>query len=137
MLKLKTTIHLLFAFILVTPLASCSTIGSAYKWGYGFENVRDKYLWVNEDLDSLGYQRLKQLMGFNDSIKGFVNHHGLPDMTCDFADEDNYGIRLYYMEKGEVYIFQGENGQISAWFLLEHRKVTDEEINIYCYLPKG
>ena len=116
-------------------ISSCTTLNSAYKFGYYYNDVQNKYILLTENPENFGRSRLNSLLELCPSLKGFVQYHGYPDMTYEFVIENKAGIKLYYMDSSEVYIFQDlkDNFYPLSRYLKDHRKVS-ESLLLCCLL---
>ena len=116
-------ISLITALLLLTNCAS-------YMHGYTQQKAENRYLLVDKTTDSFGYKRMEYNLGYNSSLKGFVEQNGYPN------EEGRDSIRMYYVNKDIVYIYESNSWMADSLFLKEHRPLTDYEKATYKELKK-
>ncbi|ARU59401.1 hypothetical protein OLMES_5421 [Oleiphilus messinensis] len=121
-------------FILLIPIFSgCS----GFMMGYTKDNAQNRYLLVDSSAESLGYQRLRYMQDYRDSLSGFVREHGAPDFIYEYTtDEGREGARLYYYRKNVTYIFEEATWRPSSFYLKNYRALTDYERQTYKQLKQ-
>ena len=76
-------------------------------------------------------------LGYNSSLKGFVEQNGYPDFIYEYQNEEGRdSIRMYYVNKDIVYIYESNSWMADSLFLKEHRPLTDYEKATYKELKK-
>ncbi len=133
--------------LLVSVFGFILTGCSSFMYGYTMRDAMYKYLYVDEATENLGFKRLKYSMGtnFGGILKDFVKEHGLPEMIFEYKDEKGRnGIRMYYVKKDIVYVFEHKNWMSSSLYVKGHRPLDGYEKLTYEVLinkakpnPKG
>jgi lipopolysaccharide export LptBFGC system permease protein LptF len=119
---------LLLVSMIVFILTGCAS----YMHGYTERKAMDRYLLVNEATESFGYKRMQYNMGYNRSLKGFIEEHGLPDFIFEYKNKkDRGGIKMFYAEKDIVYVYESHSWVANSLYLKKHRPLTDYEKATY------
>ena len=127
----KTSIIFLISlFFLIQGCAS-------YMHGYTKRSAMNRYLLVDEAAENFGFKRMEYNLGYNRSLKGFVENHGLPDFIYEYENEEGReSIKMFYVEKDIVYIFESQSWLANSLYLKEFRPLTKYEKDTYEELKK-
>ncbi len=118
---------LILLLAIVLTMSSCAS----YMYGYTQREAENRFLLVGDAADNFGRQRLGYLMGYSTPIEGFIESHGYPEMTFETTVEKRAAIALYYVQQDEVYVFIEQNWSPDSRYLLEHRRMRDDERAAY------
>lgn len=121
-----------FLCLTVLLMTGCSS----FMHGYTQRKANHRYLLVDEENDSFGYQRMTYNLGYNRSLKPFVKEHGMPDFIFEYPVKGaKSGICMYYLEEDKVYIYESSSMWVAdSLFLKEVRNLTEEEKERYRFL---
>lgn len=114
------------SLLLVSILTGCSSI----MLGYTMPRAMHTYLLVDEATESFGFKRMKYNIGYNANglLKGFVKEHELPEMIFEYENEKGRnGIKMYYVKKDIVYVFEYKNWKPTSLYLKESRPLDKYE----------
>ena len=127
-------IILLILFITV-PLVFTNCAG--LKYGSTKNKAFNHFLLVDEERKNFGYKRFQHNLGYNWSLKGFVNEHGLPDLIYEYNNEQGYdSILLCYMSENIVYVYESQSWLANSLFLKEQREPNEYEQQTFLHLNK-
>lgn len=122
-----------FLFAIITLLISCSS----YMHGYTQLESLNRYLIVDESKKSFGYKRMTYNIALNNSLEGFVKNNGYPDFIYEYKNEKSRdSIKMYYIEKDTVYIYESDSWIANSLYLKENRPLTEYEKATYNELKK-
>ena len=86
-----------------------------------------RYLPVDAEAHSFGYQRLVINCRLREQLNAFVLAHGYPDFIFEYNKAAQNGIRLYYLKEDQVYDFLERGATPNSATLLEQRALTSFE----------
>ena len=86
-----------------------------------------RYLPVDAEAHSFGYQRLVINCRLREQLDAFVLAHGYPDFIFEYNKAAQNGIRLYYLKENQVYDFLERGATPNSATLLEQRALTSFE----------
>ena len=133
-MKIKINTTLLLVSMALFILTGCSS----YMLGYTEMRAMDRYLSVNKSTESFGFKRMKYNMGYNSSLKGFIEEHGLPDFIFEYKNKKGRnGIKMFYVKKDIAYVFESQSWMSNSLDLKEHRPLTEYEKLTYEELIKN
>jgi len=128
----KTSILFLVTFLFL--FQGCSI----YMHGYTKRSAMNRYLLVDANTNNFGFERMEYNLGYNRSLKGFVDNHGLPDFIYEYVNEEGReSIKMFYVEKDIVYIYESQSWLADSLFLKEQRPLTKYEKDTYEELKKS
>ncbi len=111
---------------------------ASYMHGYTKRTAMDRYLIVNEATESFGFKRMKYNMGYNRSLKGFIEKNGLPDFIFEYENKKGReAIKMFYVEKDTVYIYESQSWTANSLYLKDYRKLNEYEKATYEELKKN
>lgn len=85
------------------------------------------YLPVDAEAQNFGYQRLMINCRLRDALNAFIETHGFPDFIYEYNKAAQNGIRLYYLDKNQVYDFLESGSSSNSAKLLDQREPTSFE----------
>ena len=106
--------------------------------GYTWNKANNSYYLITGDKENFGDKRIKYVQGFhkNSELANFLNcncnDRGLPDFAYEYQNESKVrGIKLYYVKRDSVFVFEepGKNNLKSK--LIEARKMDNYEQETY------
>lgn len=120
-------------FIVLFSLTSCAS----YMHGYTQRKAENRYLLVDRNTESFGYKRMEYNLSYNDSLEGFVKNNGYPDFIYEYENEEGRdSIRMYYVKKDIVYIYESNSWVADSLYLKKFRPLTEYEKATYQELKK-
>ena len=130
---MKTNKVIILLLLMVFVMQGCA----AYMHGYTKREAMERYLLVDKESQNFGYKRMEYNLGYNRSLQGFVEKHGLPDFIYEYKNEkERESIKMFYVEKDIVYIYESQSWMADSLFLKEHRPLTDYEKATFKELKK-
>ena len=129
----KSILEYTTLFITLFLFTGCAS----YMHGYTQREAENRYLLVDKNTDSFGYKRMEYNLGYNDSLKGFIEQNGYPDFIYEYENKGGRdSIKLYYVEKDVVYIYESNSWKADSLYLKEYRPLTEYEKATYQELLK-
>lgn len=127
----SSTTTILFALLL---LCGCK----AFKHGYTWRKAENSYMLVTGNPDNFGDKRLDYNKGFhrNSALSTFLdcrcNDRGLPNYIYEYQTSAKCrGIKLYYLQRDSVFVFEEPKKGNLGSVLKEARKMDDYERQTY------
>ena len=135
----KISIAISFLSIAIL-LLSCKSFKHGYTWG----KAENSYNMVTGNKDNFGDKRLDYNKAFhrNSALSNFLdctcNDRGLPSFIYEYQTATKCrGIKLYYVPRDSVFVFEEpKKGKLQS-VLKEARKMDDYERQTYERLKKG
>lgn len=120
------------------------TACNAFKHGYTWRKAENSYNLVTADKKNFGNQRLVYNKGFhnNSELSQFLdcrcNDRGLPDFIYEYRTAEKLeGIKLFYVQRDSVFIFEEPTKRNLRSVLKTARKMDDYERQTYARLKNG
>ena len=116
----------------------------SFKHGYTWRKAKNSYNLVTGDKNNFGDKRLDYNKGFhrNSALANFLNcecnDRGLPSFIYEYqTDDKRRGIRLYYVQRDSVFVFEEpRKGNLNS-VLKEARGMDEYERETYERLKAG
>lgn len=116
----------------------------SFKHGLTWDKALNSYNLVTGDKDNFGDKRLDYNKGFhrNSALSGFLdckcNDRGLPSFIYEYqTNSKQRGIRLYYVQRDSVFVFEEpKKGNLQS-VLKEARRMDEYERQTYERLKTG
>lgn len=136
----KYFLNILSLFIIAILVFSCKS----FKHGYTWRKAKDSYHLVTGNQDNFGDKRLDYNKAFhrNSALSNFLdcncNDRGLPSFIYEYqTDTKCRGIRLFYVQRDSVFVFEEpKKGKLQS-VLKEARRMDDYERETYERLKAG
>ena len=104
-----------------------------FMFGWTQPEALYKYMYVDPDSDNFGTKRFKYVVRYFKPLQGFVEEKGMPHYFYEYKNgEGNDGYRLYYLDIGEVYIYEAKKWRYDSIYLKDHRSMNSKEIEQFC-----
>ena len=129
-----------FIVIIFALLCGCKS----FKHGYTWDKAKDRFSLVTGDADNFGDKRLDYNKAFhrNSALSSFLecncDNRGLPNFIYEYQTSAKCrGIKLYYVQRDSVFIFEEPRKGNLQSVLKEARKMDDYERQTYERIKTG
>lgn len=96
----------LFTSLIVLSLNQCSSLRPQQSTP---EHLNEKLLYVNQDVQTVGYQRLQLHNRQYSNLDYFLKFKGNPDYISESRVENKLTILFYYLQKKQLFALHTEN----------------------------
>ena len=134
------TIFTCISFCILLGVAGCKS----FKHGYTWSKSLNTYSLVTGDKDNFGDKRLDYNKAFhrNSELSNFLdcncNQRGAPELIYEYQTPAKCrGIRLYYVQRDSVFVFEEPRKGVLQSVLKEARKMDEYERQTYTRLKSG